>query len=469
MTNSVWIVTTLVGYMVVLVLIGIWAQRRTADQEDYFLGGRQLGPWVAGLSASASSSSAWSLLGVSGTAYALGLEAFWFLPGVIGGYLFSWFYIAPRMRRAAEENDAVTLSELLFGRYDGSAVIRSASVIIVVSFMFYVAAQFQGAGLAFSSSFGLSPTTAILVGALIVLVYTLIGGFWAVAVTDAVQAALMVAIAALLPVLCLLEVGGFSGLAAAMAEVSDPTFLSLSGQYSGLAGVGFILGTLSPGAVYHGQPHVVNRFMALKDDASLQQGRIIAIGWAFVVFSGMLILGWTARVLFPVSGNEEQIFFHATAQLLPPVVAGIMTAGVLSAIMSTADSQLLVAASSIARDWNLSESRAHAKVLTDSRVVVTLVTVVACVISLFLPSSIFDRVLFAWHALGAAFGPLVLLFVAGVRVQKNAALASLWIGFGLTVIFNWLPNTPGDIVERVVPFLLAIALAWWGRERDVAG
>jgi sodium/proline symporter len=206
--------TTLICYMLVLVLIGVWAQRRTSDQEDYFLGGRQLGPWVAGLSASASSSSAWSLLGVSGTAYAVGMEAFWFLPGVLGGYIFSWFYVAPRLRVAAEREDAVTLSELLFGRYDrngSNAVIRSASVIILISFMFYVAAQFQGAGLAFSSSFGLPPTLAILVGAAVVLVYTLIGGFWAVAVTDAVQAALMVAVAALLPVLCLIEVGGFSG------------------------------------------------------------------------------------------------------------------------------------------------------------------------------------------------------------------------------------------------------------------
>jgi len=230
-----------------------------------------------------------------------------------------------------------------------------------------------------------------------------------------------------------------------------------------------VLGMLSPGAAYHGQPHVVNRFMALKDDASLRQGRLIAVGWAFVVFSGMLILGWSARVLFPMDGsNEEQIFFYATQQLLPPVVAGIMIAGVLSAIMSTADSQLLVAASSIARDWNLQDSRAHAKVLTDSRVVVTLVTVIAVVISLFLPSSIFDRVLFAWHALGAAFGPMVLLLVCNVRVKKMPAFWSLWAGFGLTVAFNWMPNTPGDIVERVVPFIVAFCIAWFGREREVS-
>jgi len=463
--------TTLIGYMLVLVLIGVWAQQRTSDQEDYFLGGRQLGPWVAGLSASASSSSAWSLLGVSGTAYAVGIEAFWFLPGVLGGYIFSWFYVAPRLREAAQREDAVTLSELLFGRYEhngSNVVIRSASVIILISFMFYVAAQFQGAGLAFSSSFGLPPTTAILVGAAVVLVYTLIGGFWAVAVTDTLQAVLMLAVAALLPVLCLIEVGGFSGLLAGMGQVDDEIFLSFTGKYSGLAAVGFVLGMLSPGAAYYGQPHVVNRFMALKDDASLRQARIIAIGWAFVVFGGMLILGWSSRVLFPVSGNEEQIFFYATQQLLPPVLAGIMIAGVLSAIMSTADSQLLVAASAIARDWNLAASRAHAKVLTDSRVVVLMVTIAACLVSLYLPSSIFDRVLFAWHALGASFGPLVLLYITNVRVQRKPALLSLWLGFGLTVVFNWMPDTPGDIVERVVPFLAAFLAAWLGRERPEA-
>ena len=471
MADSFWIMITLIAYMIVLVLIGVWAQKRTTDQGDYFLGGRQLGPWVASLSASASSSSAWSLLGVSGTAYAVGMEAFWFLPGVLGGYVFSWSYVAPRLRQATERDDAVTLSELLFGRYDrdgSNVVIRSASIIILVSLMFYIAAQFQGAGLAFSSSFGMASTAAILFGAAIVLVYTLIGGFWAVAVTDAVQAVLMVSVAALLPVLCLLEVGGFSGLWTGMAGVEDEVFLSFTGKYSGLAAVGFVFGMLSPGVAYIGQPHVMNRFMAIKDDASLRQGRIIAICWASIVFSGMLILGWSARVLFPTTGNEEQIFFHATQQLLPPVIAGVMIAGVLSAIMSTADSQLLVAASSIARDWNLVDSRAHAKVLTDSRVVVTLVTVIACAISLFLPSSIFDRVLFAWHALGASFGPMVLLFIANVRIRRTPALISLWLGFGLTVLFNWMPNTPGDIVERVVPFLVAFAVAWFGRERAVA-
>jgi len=468
MENSTWIMITLIGYMITLVLIGVWAQRRTKDQEDYFLGGRQLGPWVAGLSASASSSSAWSLLGVSGAAYATGLQAFWFLPGVLGGYLFSWFWVAPRLRDAAEKEDAVTLSELLFGHYDESGshvVIRSASVIIIVSFMFYVAAQFQGAGLAFSNSFGLSPTVAILVGAAIVLIYTLIGGFWAVAVTDAVQAGLMVSVAALLPVLCLIEVGGFGGLAGGLAALDDPEYMSLVGPYTGIAAVGFVIGMLSPGAAYHGQPHVVNRFMALKDEASLKQGRIIAVSWALIVFGGMLILGWSMRLLFPVADNSEQVFFTATQQLLPPVIAGIMTAGVLSAIMSTADSQLLVAASSIARDWDLSDSRAHANVLTDSRLVVTVVTVVACAITLFLPESIFERVLFAWHALGAAFGPLVLLFVCGVKVKRNAALLSLWLGFGLTVVFNWLPSTPGDIVERCLPFILALTVSWFGRER----
>ncbi|MDG1462636.1 MAG: sodium/proline symporter [Gammaproteobacteria bacterium] len=469
MSDQFWIMLTLVGYMITLVLIGVWAQRRTQDQEDYFLGGRQLGPWVAGLSASASSSSAWALLGVSGTAYAVGMEAFWFLPGVLGGYIFSWFWVAPRLRKAAELDDAVTLSELLFGRYElngSNPVIRSASIIILVSFMFYVAAQFQGAGLAFSSSFGLTPTVAILVGALIVLIYTLIGGFWAVAVTDAIQAALMVSVAALLPVLCLFELGGFTGLLDGISAVDDEVFKSFTGKYSGLAAVGFVLGMLSPGAAYHGQPHVVNRFMALKDDVSLRQGRIIAVSWAFIVFSGMLILGWSARVLFPMPGNEETIFFYVTQQLLPPVIAGIMTAGVLSAIMSTADSQLLVAASSIARDWNLKGSRAHAKVLTDSRVVVTIVTVIACGISLYLPSSIFDRVLFAWQALGASFGPLVILFVCKVRVSRTPALVSLWLGFGLTVLLNWAPSTPGDVAERVLPSVIALLVAWFGREHE---
>jgi len=181
-----------------------------------------------------------------------------------------------------------------------------------------------------------------------------------------------------------------------------------------------------------------------------------------IVLSGMLTLGLCARSLTAGIANPEQVLFVMSRQMLPPVLAGLMTAGVLSAIMSTADSQLLVAASSISRDWNLEKSRRHSQVLTTSRVVVTLVTLLSCLIAIFAPQTIFERVLFAWHGVGSAFAPLLIVRVCGFRVNGRYAIASLLLGFGLTAILHWFPDTPGDIVERAMPFLIALAVAIMG-------
>jgi sodium/proline symporter len=248
----------------------------------------------------------------------------------------------------------------------------------------------------------------------------------------------------------------------ALKASGDPAQTSLLRAYTGIVAVGFVTGMISIGAGYHGQPHVVNRLMALRDDRSLRQGRFIAIFWVTIVFSGMVTLGLSARVLFGEVADPEQVFFVASRQLLPPVLAGLMTAGVLSAIMSTADSQLLVAAASISRDWNLEDSRRHSDTLTTSRIVVTLVTVLSCLIAIFAPQTIFERVLFAWHGIGSAFGPLVILRISGWRVAPRYALFSLLAGFGLTAVLHLTPDTPGDIAERVLPFVVALLIALAG-------
>ncbi|MEE9136523.1 MAG: sodium/proline symporter [Gammaproteobacteria bacterium] len=465
MSETQWLSVTLAGYVVGMIAIGLWASRRTRNQEDFFLAARRLGPWIAALSASASSSSAWFLLGVSGAAYTWGLSAVWLLPSALLGYLVAWLWVGPKLQRLAKQTGAVTLSEFLFGDYEVAGknpVIRTASVIILVCFVFYVAAQFQGAALAFSSTFGLAPAISIGIGAAIVLLYTLLGGFWAVSLTDTVQALLMLFVAVLLPLICVAAVGGYGEIWTQLQSSGTAAERSLFGPNEGIMAAGFVIGMLSIGAGYPGQPHVMNRFMALRDMDSLRQGRYIAIGWMIIVLSGMLSLGFCARSLTAGIANPEQVLFVMSRQMLPPVLAGLMTAGVLSAIMSTADSQLLVAASSISRDWNLEQSRRHSQVLTTSRVVVTLVTLLACLVAIFAPQTIFERVLFAWHGVGSAFAPLLILRVCGFRVRGRFAIASQLLGFGLTAIFHWLPDTPGDIVERALPFLIALAVAIMG-------
>lgn len=454
------ILYTLIAYGIVLLGIGFWAQGRNRDNTDYFLGGRRFGPWLAALSGSASSSSAWTLLAVSGAAYTWGLSALWLFPATLSGFLINWFLIAPRLRVLSRETGAITLAEIVAPAEFGAArktVLRVAAAIVLFCFIFYIASQFEGAGKAFQSHFGWPREAAILSGVAIVLAYTFLGGFWAVSVSDMVQGLMMAAAAVLVPLAALFALGGPGALVSALAASASPAELSLTGAYGGAMGIAFVLGTLGIGLGYPGQPHVVNRFMALRDEPALRRGRVIAISWAVLVYGGMLLLGLCARVLYDIA-DGEQVLFEVSARVLPPFVAGIVLAAVLSAIMSTADSQLLVAASSVAHDWHAGTPGRTSR-LSASRATVVLLCVAAALLAIFVAEDIFTRVLFAWHAVGSAFGPLVLMRVLGYHVSARGTLATLLTGFGLTVLLHWLPHTPGDAAERLLPLAVALLIA----------
>ena len=459
MSGTTAILLTLVLYNASLIGVGLWAKGRNRDVADFYLAGRGLGPWIAAISASASSSSAWTLLGVSGVAYAWGLPALWLFPAMIGGFLLNWAWVAPRLQKLARDEDAVTLSAVVVpaGLGDSRRVIlRTAAAIIVFCFVFYIAAQFEAAAKGFESTFALSKQTSILIGAGIVLAYTLLGGFWAVSVTDCVQGLLMVIAAIVLPVVAVIAVGGLDSLVVGL--IATKSAGSPTEPLSGVMGVFFVLGILGIGLGYPGQPHVVNRFMALRDEKSIKQGRVIAIAWAAIVYGGMLTLGLSARVLSADLVDSEQVMFKMAADLLPPVVAGVMLAAVLSAIMSTADSQLLVAASAVSYDWNLADGNPD-RGLGTARATVVVVLVLATILALVWRADIFSRALFAWTALGAAFGPILIVRLTGRSVSAQGTLAAMLSGFGLIVLISWLPDTPGDFAERVVPFFIALAVA----------
>jgi sodium/proline symporter len=470
MSRGPVILITIVVYNLVLIAIGLWARRRTRNHVDFFLGGRRMGGSVAALSAAASSSSAWTLLGVSGAAYVWGLGALWLFPATLGGFLLNWIWVAPRLRRLSKDSGAITLTDVIAGdRTDPlfSLIMRLGAVIVLFSFSFYVAAQFQAAGHAFASAFDISWRLSVLIGVLVVLAYTLLGGFWAVSVTDTVQALLMLASSLLLPVIAVLSVGGLGQLFVSLDTILSADQQSLTRGLGGALGIAFVAGTLGIGLGYPGQPHVVNRFMALENETALRRGRLIAIGWAMIVYGGMIVLGWSARVMYPGVGDPEQVFFEAAQQLLSPVMAGIMIAAVLSAIMSTADSQLLVASSAVTHDWRL--GRESMGKLGLARVILLIVSLVAALLALFAPEAIFSRVLFAWHALGSAFGPVLMVRLAGRDVSSRATLAAVIMGFGLTVMFHFFPDAPGDAAERLLPFFVALGLALIGSTRRRAG
>ena len=461
------IIITLIAYQVLMLGIGWWAGRRTTDSEDYYLGGRKLGPAVAALSASASSSSAWSLLGVSGAAFAWGLPAIWLIPATLTGFLINWYLIAPRLSRQSRASGALTLTEFLAGPPGDPArrsILRMGAGVILFSFTFYIAAQFQAAGTTFASVLGIGQSTAILVGAAVVLTYVWLGGFWAASVTDSVQGILMALSALVLPLIALIAVGGPSSLAASLTENIDSGVLLWTDQTSLLAGVGFVAGLFGIGLGYPGQPHVVNRFMAIKSQQAIVHGRRIAIGWAVIIYTGMVVLGWSGRILVENLGDGEQVLFVLATLLLPSLLAGITVSAILSAIMSTADSQLLVAASSISHD--LKDGRSSAKAgLKRARWVVLIIGLLAIALAIGSPDRIFNRVLFAWQALAAAFGPLLVITLWRGPVRPAWRIATLASGFSLTVLLSWTIDSPGDWLERLVPLFLALLLSWIGSRK----
>lgn len=477
MDPKVAILTTLVLYKIVLLGIGFYASRKTVDQTDLYLGGRQMGPLVAAISASASSSSVWTLLGVSGMAFEFGLPALWLLPACIGGFTVNWFVLAPRLRSHSAATGALTLTEVLAGpsHHPGRRkIIWVASLITIACMLVYVAAQLNGASKSFESTLDMNPVPAILIGGVIIMVYMMLGGFWAVSLTDTLQGILMALTAILLPVAALIQVGGPAAMFEGLGRYSEqhPEYLSLTKGLPLWGSLGFVLGLMGILPGYPGQPHVINRFMALRDDQAVRRARVYAMTWAGIVYVGMIVLGLCGRLLIgetAASYDSEQMFFDLSQQLFPPLVTGVMLAAVLSAIMSTADSQLLAASASISHDIGLGK---NTKGILSDRLVILVLCSVAMLMAIVGDKAIFDQVLSAWTGLGAAFAPLLLWTLFLGRVSSTVAVATMIAGFGTSVLghvgskeFHWF-NMYG-FERNFLPHVAAISVLILGSLRRV--
>ena len=476
MQEATVILITLVAYKVMMIVIGVWAASRNRSEADFFLGGRGLGPLVAGLSYAASTSSAWVILGFSGFVYAVGLSALWMVPGIWAGYAVVWLYFGRRLRQESELHQQVTLTDFLLqdsrGAFRRIAALAAAGLVLFC-FVFYVAAQLDAAGNALTEHFAIAKPTAIMVGALIVVFYSLVGGFWAVSVTDTVQAAIMMLVSLGVPLAALVAAGGPMEMWATLGQAMPADYLQITGGHAGLVLFGFILGLfcLSLGGL--GQPHLLARLMAVRGDAERRQGFAIVFGWGIVVFAGMVTLGLSGRALVPEIENPETLFYRAASDYLPVVLAGIATAATLSAVMSTVDSLLLSAAGAVAHDMGVNH-RFPGREAMASRAAMFGVAALAVALALSLPDTIFNRVLFAWSALGAAFGPIVLFRVLDREVAAAPALAAMLSGFAVTVLFYSLgtapagdsllsqaAHLPGDPFERVAPWLPPMLILWF--------
>ncbi|MBI1392748.1 MAG: sodium/proline symporter [Alphaproteobacteria bacterium] len=452
----------LILYMLGLLGVGMWASRRAATQEDFLLGGRSLGPVVAGLAYAASTSSAWVLLGFTGFVATVGVSALWMVPGILAGYAAVWLWMGPFLQRTSRERGFLTALDFVAADTGTAArpIKLIAAAMIVFCFSFYIAAQFQGAGAALAEAFPIDERTAVIVGAGIILLYTLLGGFWAVSITDTLQGLSILLIAVTMPAAAFIVAGGVSGIGAAIASQS-PAFAAPLGVHAGWSAFGFVVGIAAIGSGALGQPHLLTWIMAVKDDAARRQGAAVAIAWGALVYAGMSVIALSARALAePGASLGETIVFDMAGRVLPGVFPALVSAAILSAIMSTVDAQLLVASATASHDLGVARIAPGREVLV-TRVAILALCGLAVALTLYLPSSIFSRVLFAWTALGAAFGPTIVARVSGRRPHGAAILAAMTCGFGVAVLFNqFLPSGPGAWRERILPWVVGLAIVF---------
>lgn len=453
------IIISFTVYTIATVIVGILSLWRSKNTNlDFYLAGREHGAWLSAFSACASAESGWVILGLVGFSFTEGVSAAWVLPGCIAGYIFNWTFIAPKLRRLSHSSNSVTLPDFLASRLDGKNLpIRIIAVVIIsISMIIYVAGQMNAAGKAFNAVFGLDYIFGVLAGTAIILIYSICGGYRAVAWTDLIQGALMVFSLIFIPIFTLLQVGGFLSLAENLAS-QDTGLLSITSKKTGLALVGMVAGLSGIGLGYPGLPHVLIRFMSAKDEKSIWRGRIIATTWVTVVLSGAILTGMTTRAIYQKLPDAEQALPIFAVQFLPGALSGLILAAILAAMCSTADSQLLVAASSIAHDIIHKVFGKELKPSTLSwinRLTVGVLGILSAGLAISNNRGIFSFILYVWSMLGASFGPVVILSLWWKKLSKAGMIAGMLTGTIVTVIWR-LTDLSAFVYELVPAFVLA--------------
>ncbi|MFP4393357.1 MAG: sodium/proline symporter PutP [Desulfohalobiaceae bacterium] len=449
-------------YLTLLMGIGVFFYYKTRNLADYILGGRQLSPAVAALSAGASDMSGWLLLGLPGALYSGGMSSIWIAIGLsIGAYL-NWQFVAKRLRKFTEKaNNSITLPDYLENRFqDDSRVLRVISaVVILVFFTIYVSSGLVGGAILFENTFDLNYQLALWVGVLVIVSYTFLGGFLAVSLTDFIQGTLMFLALLLVPLMVISTLGSWQEMISQAGAV-EPTHLD---AFSDMTLLG-IISLMAWGLGYFGQPHILARFMAVRSARDIPKARLVGMTWMVLALFGAIFTGFAGIAYFadaPLQ-NSETVFIALTQALFNPWVAGVLLAAILSAIMSTVDSQLLVCSSAIAEDFYRQILRREAgqkELVWIGRISVLVLALVAASMAANPESKVLDLVAYAWGGFGAAFGPIIILSLFWKRLTRNGTLAGMVLG-ALTVIV-WKNLTGGlfDLYEILPGFILCSGAA----------
>ncbi len=486
-TDKIITLVAFAFYMVLMILIGVFYSKKTKNNEDYFLGGRNLGGWTAALSAQASDMSGWLLMGLPGAVYLAGTGEVWIAIGLLIGTILNWYLVSSRLRKyTIVAGNSLTIPSFFQNRYrDNKGVIKIVSaVIIAVFFAVYTASAFSSGAKLFSVLFGDSINNAYTVGliiaAVVILIYTLLGGFKAVCTTDFIQGMLMLVAILAVPIVAYMLMtwdNGFSTALQSKGVATPENYLNFLKNDDGTnVSAVSIISNLAWGLGYFGMPHIIIRFMAIKNETEVKKSRKIAIVWVILSLAAACFVGIVARGFLTdqLDGtNSETAFIRLIQQVfsgngLLVFIGGIFLCGILAAIMSTADSQLLVTSSAISEDifkGVIKKDASEKKALMVGRIAVLVVAVIAFVIALDPNSSIMDLVSDAWAGFGSAFGPVVLLALFWKRSTLAGAVAGMATGAVTVIVWDYLPLVNGETIyaatglySLVIGFALALVV-----------
>ncbi|MFD2679195.1 sodium/proline symporter PutP [Bacillus seohaeanensis] len=450
---------SIIIYLVGMLIVGYLAAKLTSNLSDYVLGGRRLGAGVAALSAGSSDMSGWLMLGLPGAVYASGMGSIWLAIGLSTGAYLNWQFVAKPFRVYTEvANDSITVPDYFEHRFaDNSKVLRVISaVVILVFFTFYTSSSLVGGAILLEESFNMDYRLALWVGAAVIISYTFFGGFLAASWTDFIQGILMFLALIIIPMVAINELGGWSETVATVGNM-DTSYLNV---YSGATFIS-VVSLLAWGLGYFGQPHIVVRFMGIKSTKEVPKARLIGMTWMVVSLFGAIIVGFSGIAYFADAplDNSETVFIMFSQVLFNPWVAGFLLAAILSAIMSTVDSQLLVSSSALTQDFYKSIFRKNASQKEEmliGRFAVLAIAVIAIFLGYDRDSKVLELVSYAWAGFGAAFGPLILLSLFWKRMTRNGALAGMIVGAVTVVVWSNLTGGIFEMYELLPGFILSV-------------
>jgi sodium/proline symporter len=442
----------------------VWASKRTHHTSDYLIANRRLGAALAICGYVGGATNAWVLVLVTSAAFMWGLSAVWLAAGLLSSAVLSMGYIAPRLRAMAAGQDSMTLTQFIStdaGDRLQPIITRSAAAIAILMLVLQVSGLVRAAADFLSFDAGYSIGTTAVLGVALVTASVLAGGLRAASVCDAIQTIAMGVALLLLPVPAIVALGGWEALMSGIAALGP----SMSDWFAGKSGVVALAlagGAIGLGLAIPGQPHAMARLMAVRDGGSLLKMRCIAPVATAVLLALALLCGWCTRVLYDGLQQPEQALHALATRLLPPSVAAVFVVALFGSLLVSVASPLLAIASQCSVDLRRSASAPSAGW---TRAALVLVAIVAAVLALLAPLDMTKHGLLPFVALGATFGPLLLVRLTGKRIRPGSQLGAMWAGFLLTIVFHFLPDSPGDFLERVLPFVAALGIALTGGER----